>query len=73
MAAGTVTYDKKASGSGEAQHVVKVGILGGTAPTDQMGVIEVRINKDVYDQLHADQRAAIAALTITDILAVSYN
>lgn len=73
MAAGTVTYEKRASVSGEGQHVVKIGILGGTAPTDQLGVIEVRINKDIYDQLHADQQAAIAALTITDLLAVSYT
>lgn len=73
MAAGTIQYKKKASGSGEAQHVVVIGILGGTAPSDQPYVIEVRINKDVYDQLHADQQTALAAITVTDILAASYS
>lgn len=74
MAAGTIQYIKYASsGSGEAQHVVKIGILGGDTPTDQSGVFEVRVNKDVYDQLAASQRTALDAITIANILAASYN
>jgi hypothetical protein len=73
MAAGTLQYIKYASVSGEAEHVVKVGILGGTAPTDQVGVFEIRVKKDVYDNLHADQRAALDAVTLANVLAASYN
>jgi hypothetical protein len=74
MAAGTIQYIKYPSGgSGEAQHVVKIGIIGGTAPTDQSAIFEVRVNKDVYDQLHADQKTALDAITVANILAASYN
>ena len=73
MAAGTIQYIKKASVSGEQEHVVMIGILGGDAPTNQVVIFEVRVRKDVYDQLHTDQKTALNAITITNILAASYS
>lgn len=73
MAAGTVQHKKYASGSGEEQFVDIIGILGGDTPTDQLVIYEVRVRKDIYDQLAASQKTALDAVTLGNIVTQAFS
>lgn len=71
MAADTITFYKYALGSGEAAFESRVGADNNvnTTKTRQPFVVEIKVNKDIYDQLHADTITALGAVTIADVVA----
>jgi hypothetical protein len=75
MAADTLKYYKRACGSGEQQNKVRVGADNNTntTKTEQPEVFDVKIRKDILDQLHADTITALRAVTLGDIVDKAYG
>jgi len=75
MAADTLKYYKRAFGSGESENRVRVGADNNTntTKTEQPEVFDVKVNKDILDQLHADTITALRALTLGDLVDKVYG
>lgn len=70
MAYKTQTY-MKASGHGEGVRVYDIYSRDTSASGAASGITyigELRLLKDVYDQLHADAKTSIGAITLTNFI-----
>lgn len=77
MAAATINHEKRPHVSGETEFVDRITLTGGTSPdvvgTSAVHFIEIRIKKDVYDNLSAANKTAVDAITIADVLAATFK